>query len=287
MAKIDRYAGNLPAFASGATGTERTIFGEVTQANDLTSQINADFLRGWGIIGPSDEPSIQDFNAAMYTHGQLLAYLHQAGVPEYQAAQEYFIGSATQYGGSIYLSLTAGNIGNQPDVSPSNWVDPVALKANIASPTFTGVPAAPTATAGTNTTQLATTAFTAAGLALKASLAAAQTFTEVQTFGKAVREKAVVVAAANLDLSLAAVYTKTVSGAITLTISNAPADTVVTSIILMLTNGGSAAVTYWSGVKWAGGSPPDLTASGLDALGFFTIDGGTNWTGLLLGKGLA
>ncbi|MCK1367626.1 hypothetical protein [Bradyrhizobium sp. 62] len=37
-----------------------------------------------------------------------------------------------------------------------------ALKANIASPTFTGVPAAPTASPGTNTTQLATTAFTVA-----------------------------------------------------------------------------------------------------------------------------
>jgi hypothetical protein len=35
----------------------------------------------------------------------------------------------------------------------------VALKAAIASPTLTGVPAAPTAAAGTNTTQLATTAF--------------------------------------------------------------------------------------------------------------------------------
>jgi hypothetical protein len=34
-----------------------------------------------------------------------------------------------------------------------------ALKADIASPTFTGTPAAPTATAGTNTTQVATTAF--------------------------------------------------------------------------------------------------------------------------------
>lgn len=34
-----------------------------------------------------------------------------------------------------------------------------ALKANIASPTFTGTPAAPTASTGTNTTQLATTAF--------------------------------------------------------------------------------------------------------------------------------
>ena len=35
----------------------------------------------------------------------------------------------------------------------------LALKAPLASPTFTGTPAAPTATAGTNTTQIATTAF--------------------------------------------------------------------------------------------------------------------------------
>jgi hypothetical protein len=34
-----------------------------------------------------------------------------------------------------------------------------ALKANLASPTFTGTPAAPTAADGTNTTQIATTAF--------------------------------------------------------------------------------------------------------------------------------
>jgi hypothetical protein len=34
-----------------------------------------------------------------------------------------------------------------------------ALKANLASPTFTGTPAGPTAAANTNTTQLATTAF--------------------------------------------------------------------------------------------------------------------------------
>jgi hypothetical protein len=41
----------------------------------------------------------------------------------------------------------------------------IALKADIASPTFTGTPAAPTAIAGTNTTQLATTAFVTAAVA--------------------------------------------------------------------------------------------------------------------------
>jgi hypothetical protein len=41
----------------------------------------------------------------------------------------------------------------------------ISSKADIASPTFTGTPAAPTATAGSNTTQIATTAFVTAALA--------------------------------------------------------------------------------------------------------------------------
>ena len=40
----------------------------------------------------------------------------------------------------------------------------IASKADINSPTFTGTPAAPTASAGTNTTQIATTAFVTAAL---------------------------------------------------------------------------------------------------------------------------
>jgi hypothetical protein len=40
----------------------------------------------------------------------------------------------------------------------------ISSKADIASPTFTGTPAAPTATAGSSTTQLATTAFVTAAL---------------------------------------------------------------------------------------------------------------------------
>ena len=44
-----------------------------------------------------------------------------------------------------------------------------ASRAPLASPTFTGVPAAPTATAGTSTTQLATTAFVATSFAPLAS----------------------------------------------------------------------------------------------------------------------
>lgn len=56
----------------------------------------------------------------------------------------------------------------------------VNTKADLASPTLTGVPTAPTATAGTNTTQLATTAFVSS--ANTAVLGANNTWTGTQTF---------------------------------------------------------------------------------------------------------
>lgn len=61
-------------------------------------------------------------------------------------------------------SLSTGNAlkivkGTELDTEFNNLVTAVATKANSLSPTFTGTPAAPTASLGTNTTQLATTAF--------------------------------------------------------------------------------------------------------------------------------
>lgn len=52
----------------------------------------------------------------------------------------------------------------------TNFTDLNTLKANLASPTFTGTPAAPTAAAGTNTTQIATTAHVFAERANTATL---------------------------------------------------------------------------------------------------------------------
>lgn len=54
--------------------------------------------------------------------------------------------------------------------------DGLSLKANSASPALSGTPTAPTATRGTSTTQIATTAFVADGLSLKANIAS-PTFT--------------------------------------------------------------------------------------------------------------
>lgn len=91
-------------------------------------------------------------------------------------------------------------------------------------------------------------------------------------------------AANDIDLSTGSYFTKTISGTTTLTVSNVPVTGNGASFILDLTNGGSATITWWSGVKWAGGTAPTLTTSGRDSLGFYTHDGGTTWTGLILGK---
>lgn len=121
MAKINRYNGNLKAPASAALGTERTLFGSASQADDLTSQFTADLLRGWGIVGPSDQPTLQDFNAMGYTLGQLHAYLHQMGVAEWNVSQEYHIGSLATVNGLLFSSLTNNNVGNDPSTNVANW----------------------------------------------------------------------------------------------------------------------------------------------------------------------
>jgi hypothetical protein len=99
-----------------------------------------------------------------------------------------------------------------------------------------------------------------------------------------VKETRVAIAASNIDLNTGNYFTKTISGATTLTVSNVPTTGTAASFILDLTNGGSSTITWWTGVKWAGGTAPTLTVSGRDVLGFFTHNGGTTWTGLLLGK---
>jgi hypothetical protein len=87
-----------------------------------------------------------------------------------------------------------------------------------------------------------------------------------------------------IAVNTGAVFTKTITAATTFTVSGTPPAGVVASFLLDLTNAGAFTITWWSGVKWPGGSPPSLSAAGRDVVGFFTYDGGTTWTGLLVGR---
>ena len=92
----------------------------------------------------------------------------------------------------------------------------------------------------------------------------------------------------DIDLTLGNVVSATVDTSTnTFTFSNPSATGKACSFTLILTNGGSQTVNWPASVDWAGGSAPSLTSSGIDALVFTTIDGGTIWYGFLAGADLS
>ena len=252
------------------------------------------------------------------------------------------VGSGSTSGSSVALSDSFPIMDGAPApgvgtfASRNDHVHPSdTSRAAADSPTFTGIPLAPTAANGTNTDQIATTAFVLAnggggsgtpsdtiplvdagtGLAgtstaysrgdhvhpisgptTKATFDTACTdgdfaflnsdnvFANKQQFNAGLVEKYAAVAVSTIDCSLASVFSKTVSGATSLLVSNVAAAGNVNSFILELTNGGSATVTWWTGVKWASGTAPTLTAAGVDILGFYTRDGGVTWRGTMMSK---
>jgi len=96
-------------------------------------------------------------------------------------------------------------------------------------------------------------------------------------------ETKVAMAAHAVDVSLGNVQTYTLSGNQSLTFTN-PSDTGTScSFTLIVTNGGSATLTWPTEVDWAGATAPTLTSSGIDVICFTTIDAGTIWYGFAAG----
>jgi hypothetical protein len=122
---------------------------------------------------------INENDALLYIGGMPCAA--NPGYPDADAGHVYRVISAGKIGGSSGISVEVGDLmlclvdsslsGSQAAVG-SHWTivhagvtqAAIDLKANLASPALTGTPTAPTASAGTNTTQLANTAFVQAAL---------------------------------------------------------------------------------------------------------------------------
>jgi hypothetical protein len=170
-----------------------------------------------------------------------------------------------------------------------------ALKAPLDSPTFTGTPAAPTATAGTSTTQLATTAFVqAAGFAAMftgtlaqlntavtdadvASLAGAETLTNKTLTGYT--ETVYALSGTVIDAANGTIQTKTLSVNTTFTESLADGQSVILGI-----TAGAYSVT-WPTTVWAkvggGGSAPTLVSTGVNWITMWQV--GSTLYGSFLG----
>jgi|TARA_Y100000296_G_scaffold20276_1_gene24077 hypothetical protein len=93
----------------------------------------------------------------------------------------------------------------------------------------------------------------------------------------------------DIDVSLGNSVTATVdTSANTFTFSNPKASDELSWFYLKLTNGGSQTVNWPASVDWDGtAGAPTLTTSGVDDLVFFTVDGGTIWTGAIVAQATA
>ena len=134
-----------------------------------------------------------------------------------------------------------------------------------------------------------------AGVVGTAAILGANTFTGTQNLAdqivqrpllKDYSESKVAMSANDVDLELGNVFTYTLSGAQTLTFSNPIASGNSSSFSLILTNGGSATLTFPTAVDWPAATAPTLSSAGVDVLTFVTIDGGTIWYGIASGIGM-
>ena len=106
-----------------------------------------------------------------------------------------------------------------------------------------------------------------------------ETIEDVKTFLQGPYGTSADLTASEIDLSKGVVFSKTVSADTVFTFTNAPSGRAAT-FNLIITNGGSATITWPASVKWTDAAAPTLTASGVDVLTFMTPNG-TTWYGTL------
>lgn len=188
-------------YASGG-GITPTLDPELllAEANGGITKMTQEVSTGNYLLPPGSE-----FAALQYSGGYYIKMILENGIPEYNSNQTYYINSFVRgiSGTKLYRSKINDNVG-QLLTNTASWEElellylrsasttqqgtvqmgagsttnividatrTAALYAPKVSPALTGTPTAPTAPAGTNTTQLATTAYVTAGLNLKANLA--------------------------------------------------------------------------------------------------------------------
>ena len=159
--------------------------------------------------------------------------------------------------------------------------------AALASPTFTGTPAAPTASVGTNTTQIATTAYVQGESFAKTNIA--QSFTKGQRGTPVTLTDAASVA---VDLSLGNNFTLLCTSSVGATRQLANPTSAVAGQTGLITvtqaSGGGNALTFASNYKFAGGNTqaPSLTTgtgSAVDVLPYSVKSA----TEIIIGKPLS
>lgn len=125
MAKIIRK--NMKIFGSSAGFQQIAQIGSLASGTPMfTTDIDAlqalgNYLDGWfDLVLGNNSPAIEDMNGLCYLYAYQLAYVMQAGVPEWNALTTYYIGSFVNSAGQLFVSITDNNLNNVV-TDPTNW----------------------------------------------------------------------------------------------------------------------------------------------------------------------
>ena len=294
MAKIERKAqqifadaaivsDNIAQFGSLKAGTP-----QFSKDPDVIQALEA-FTLGWkSATVLNNAPALQDDNALMYLFSRQLAYLFQAGIPEYSATTTYYANSYCQAVGVVYRSLVDDNTGNAvSDVT--KWAPLLAdgLPGTVSSSTSGAIGSSNQAAREDHSHHLGahTHADATSGGTLVAASATqtgavstgAQTFAGRKTFQNGavteVIQSGIGAGDSTLDCSVYDTFLKTGSASgTTITLSGMYAGQTVT---VAITTVASQAAINFAGVKWSGGQAPTptTTASRIDRYVFQILGG--------------
>ena len=178
---INVIVGNPPATMKTLQSLAAALSNDPSFGTNLTNSFNTSIIGKASVTNPSFITAITTPKLFVTSDASLNARLFVAGDTSmngnlrigkqiYEGGQSLITKYATlanptftgTVSGITSTMVGLGNVDNTSDaLKPVSVAQQTALdlKANIASPSFTGVPTAPTASVGTNTTQLATTAY--------------------------------------------------------------------------------------------------------------------------------
>ena len=178
LSEAGANASEVNAAVSEANTLAASVSATSSETSASTSAASADISANAAAVSKANAASsassaLASANAAAVSEANALSSANDAAATLSNAALKSNNLSDLSSIPTAKINLDIQNVNNTSDANkPVSTATQAALnlKAPLASPALTGVPTAPTATLGTNTTQLATTAFVTTADALKAPL---------------------------------------------------------------------------------------------------------------------